>query len=93
MLNAEDLLREQKDRKKKTKQIYKDILENCYKKIKLMNNKNQTSTVFRLQIIQIGYPLYDIIYAAKYIKHKLTKGGFKVTIINTNSLCIDWSNT
>jgi hypothetical protein len=66
-------------------------LENCYKKVKNANLKFETVTIFRLNGICVGYPLYDISYALKYIRHKLKKGGFKVSKINDNSIVIDWS--
>jgi hypothetical protein len=91
MLDARDLNKERNDIKKKTKQVYKTILEKCYNKIKAANINNQTFITYRLNPIHLGEPLYDITYAIRYLQHKLKKGHFKVTVYSQCSIFIDWS--
>lgn len=93
MLNAKDLLEDQKSRKETMKKVYKDLLEQCYKKIKSANTKFQTYIIFKLNAFVVGYPLYDVTYGLKYITHKLKKGGFKVTKYSENTILIDWTRT
>lgn len=91
MLDARELTKERNAIKKKSKQVYKNILEKCYNKIKNANVLNQTFITFRLNPLHLGEPLYDITYAMRYLQHKLKKGNFKVTISAPCTLFIDWS--
>jgi hypothetical protein len=91
MLKVSDLLNEQKQRKGIKKQVYKDLLSYCYKKIQNTNLNNKSCFTYKLGIIKIGFPLYDLNYAIQYIALKLRKGGFAVTILNENTIFIDWS--
>jgi len=93
MLNASDLIQDQKKRKETMKLVYKDLLENCNKKIKNANDKFQTFIIFKLNAFYVGYPLYDVNYALKYITYKLKKGEFKVTKYTENTILIDWTRT
>lgn len=93
MLNARDLIKDQKKRKETMKQVYKDLLEKCYKKIKNANKTFQTFVMFKLNAFCVGYPLYDINYAMKYITYKLKKGGFTVNKNSENTILIDWTRT
>jgi uncharacterized protein (UPF0297 family) len=90
MLKASDLRSIQKEKTDNTKQIFKRILEECYKKLKDCNKKGYTSMNFTVNAIKIGYPLFDVSKAVKYITRKLKKGGFNVTA-NGNHLQIDWT--
>ena len=91
MLDARDLNKERDLINKKSKQVYKNILEKCYCKIKNANVNNQTFIIYRLNPIHLGEPLYDITYAVRYLQHKLKKGNFKVSITSPCTIFIDWS--
>ena len=91
MLNTKELNKERNINKKKSKQVYKNILEKCYSKIKNANNNNLTFITYRLNPIHLGEPLYDITYAMRYLQHKLVKGNFKVTVTSPCTIFIDWS--
>lgn len=91
MLKVSDLIEDQKKRNTIKKQVYKDLLENCYKKIQTANKKNQNHVIFKVDVIKFGMPLYDINFAIKYISAKLKKGDFAVTKLNDNTLFINWT--
>ena len=91
MLNANDLYKERNEIKNKSKQIYKDLLDKCYKKIRNANLNKQTKIIFRLQVIHLDKPLYDLNYAQEYIIRRLKKGNFRVHPISQCKIFIDWS--
>mgnify|MGYP001104515514 CR=1 FL=1 len=92
MLKASDLRDAQKEKSENTKLIFKKLLDECYKKLKDCNQKGFTSMNFTVNAIKIGYPLYDVSKAVRYIVKKLKKGGFHVIIAgNGNLLQIDWT--
>ena len=86
MLYAKDLV-EKEDPKK---DVYKLILEDCYRKIKAKHKQNIKFFTFVIPFIRLGFPLYNMNEALKYIFKKLKKGGFQVQVASENSLYISW---
>ena len=91
MLKASDLRTIQQEKKKQTREVYKKLLDVCYKYIKQQNEKGYTSVIYKLKLFTPNFPLYNINYAIAYMQHKLVKGGFRVPQMSMNSLYIDWS--
>jgi len=60
------------------KEIYKMLLEDIYKKIKLACQNNRNNLMYTFRPIIPGYPLYNINHACTYAERKLKKGGFRV---------------
>ena len=90
MLKVEELNANRQSRRNKTKKVYKKILEDVYKKIKLRNEHNSTQLTFHVPLIMFDTPLYDLSEAIRYLSKKLQKGGFKV-YIKDNVLLVDWT--
>ena len=89
MLKVNDLFDANKNRKNKAREVYKRILLDVYKKIKNRNEYNATNVIFRVPLMMLDAPLYDIAAAVKYVSKKLREGGFKV-IERDNVIQIDW---
>ena len=68
MLRVSELHEYNSSQKKKEKDFFKTLLENCYKKIKNANIRKLSSTSYRLE--WIGHPVYDMNKALKYIMYK-----------------------
>ena len=90
MLYAKDLIQTQSEKKKMKKEIFKLILEDIYTKIKRKNNDGIRFLKIVIPLMKIGYPLYNIHTAVAYICDKLQKGGFQISILDTNTLEIKW---
>jgi hypothetical protein len=89
-MNASSLRDAQREKKDKQKEIYKLILNECYKRIKLANEQT-TKTIFTIPWFMMGSPLYDMKTATRYVIKKLKKGQFDVKT-QDNKLFIDWSS-
>lgn len=91
MLKASDLRDSNKLKQEKLKNYFKQILQECYNKIKLSNEKGTTNCSFRVRFVNRDMPLINVEQALEYIIRKLKKGGFKVVKTQTNAIVIDWS--
>ena len=72
------------------KDVFKELLNETYKKIQNANNNKLSYIVHYVPAIKIGYPLYDVRSATFYIYKKLFKGGFKIQYKEPNILCVSW---
>ena len=92
MVKAEDLIKEQLDREKLRKEIYKKIYKNIETKI-IQNSKiNNYSCWYQVPEFLINYPLYSVENCKKYLVKKLDKNGFKYNILENNVIVISWRN-
>ena len=91
MLRVADLHNDDKERRRKNKLFYKQILMVIYEKIKELNNRRYKSLNYTLPLFYPGFPLYNPYIGIKYIYKKLIEGGFDVSIIDDRSMIISWS--
>lgn len=92
VITARELREEQKKKIRKSKDTYKQFLEQCYKRLEYANEQGKTNIQYTLPVLKMGMPLYDVNYGLSYVKTKLMKNGFKVVMSGQNSLYIDWSS-
>lgn len=90
VLSVNELKEESKLKLKKNKELYKELLNNIYKKIQKKNKEGLYSLIYILRPIIPGKPLINIDHAGVYIQKKLSQGKFKTQIIH-NKIYIDWS--
>ena len=90
MVKAEDLIKQQKEREDKKKEIFKKILEKIEKKIVLASNSNFYECKYEIPEFLMGMPIYSVDDCKKYIKQKLKKNGFKVDNLINNIILISW---
>lgn len=91
MLKASELRESDVARKKRNREMYKSLLRKCTDKLRTQNERGFRSMIFKLNPINIGMPLYNVSHAMLYIMRQLNKGGFKVSVVETSTLYIDWS--
>lgn len=90
MVKAADLVKEQDERQKSKKIIFKKIYKRIEAKIKLASLANLYECSYDIPAFILNLPLYNIEHCKQYIMKKLNKNGFKTNIIN-NNICISWS--
>ena len=90
MVKAQDLIKEQKLREEKKKEVYKKILKKIEKKIVLASASNFYECKYDVPTFIIGLPIYSVNNCKEYIKVKLEKNGFKVINIVNDTLLISW---
>lgn len=91
MVKAEDLVKEQQDRDKIRKQIYKKVYKNIETKIVQSSKINLYNCWYQVPEFMINYPLYNINECAEYIIKKLKKNGFTYNLLQNNIILISWS--
>lgn len=91
-LSVNDLRKFDEEKKNKNHQLYKELLEEVYEKIKKRNKSNYKNTTYDIPLVKIGYPLINIMSAMQYIIMKLNKGGFVAFPFgDMKKIYIDWS--
>jgi len=85
----------QKDHEEKTRQrleIYKKLLDRCFKYIKNCADQEQTRCFFRVPQIMWGLPIYKMQQCMEFMMMKLKEKGFKCSQIQkTNTIYISWN--
>ena len=76
----------------KKQEIYKDILQKIYQKIKIANKLNNYC-YYVIPKFMIGMPLINISKCSDFIYNQLLINGFKVTRIHYNYFLIYWGHT
>ena len=91
MVKAEDLVKEQQNRDKIRKQIYKKVYKNIETKIVQSSKINLYNCWYQVPEFMINYPLYNINECTEYIIKKLKKNGFTYNLLQNNIILISWS--
>ena len=74
------------------KEIYKMLLQDIYKKLKIAAQNNKKNLIYTFRAVIPGYPIYNMQNACAYSLKKLKKGGFFVHPDFLNcTLCIQWN--
>jgi len=96
-LTITDLQNNIKEKEKQTKKVFKEVLLDCYAKIKKRNNFNESLNsnpyiIFKVPPLIVGQPLYNYEDLLKYLIKQLQKGGFNVLINKEHgvNLYISW---
>ena len=92
MLKASDLAKTHKDKLNKDKQTYKELLNECYSRIKNRNAQNVYNCIYTIPIIAMGKPLYNASDAMEYILTKLKKGGFSARALRGTTIYVEWGH-
>ena len=87
-LHANDLEKKQKEKHKENHKIYKQLLEDCEKKIEYQSSIGNTLFVYQVPYMKMGFPIYNITHAIMYIIRKLKENGFQVMNLIENKLFI-----
>jgi len=92
MINAEILIKNQKEKEKNKNKIYDKIYELIEKKILSASSCNYYYTVYEIPEFLIGYTLFNFDMCSEYIQKKLRSNKFKVILYQPNILFITWNN-
>ena len=91
MINANDLIKRQKDKEDKKYITFSKIYNNIEKKIIKASERNLYSTYYQIPQILIGFPTYSIKDCYIYIDEKLKNNGFKTEEYFNNIILISWN--
>lgn len=90
-INISDLHKKQLDRKNIQQDIFDNILNKCYNRIKLVSERSrQSSCFFQLPQFVFGVPIFNSNECAKFIINKLVNEGFIVVYTHPNLFYISW---
>ena len=90
ILQTKELTTVAQQKHHKNHEVYKDILQEVYRRIKYKNSIGYKQLVYNISPVLLGKPLINIEHAGIYITRKLIAGEFKVQLMY-NKLFIDWS--
>ena len=90
LLTVKDIRKTREAKAKANHEIYKEILQMCYKQIQTKSTLSKNSVFFIMPPIVVGKPTYNMEHAGNYIMAKLEKGGFKVSRQSNVCLFIQW---
>jgi hypothetical protein len=90
-MNVQEVLNISKERKNRTKESIKKILENIHKKIKYYAGLKKEGCTYIIPPILNDTPLYDIEIIIKDIFKTLDSEGFIVTAYQNGQLDISWN--
>jgi len=87
--DVEELMKAKREIRKET---YRVIYESASKKIKNSVKHGLKTTTVNIPLFIIGYPLYNVKKATKYIARQLEMSGFEVSINeNDNNIKVSWN--
>ena len=92
-INLYELYEIKKNQDIKHKNVFNQILDVCYKKIKKIAEHGGMCLYFKVPPVVIGYPLYNYDSCMSYIKEQITKSGLFVMRLenpNNNYIYISW---
>lgn len=90
MVKASDLVKQQEEKDKKKKIIYKKIYERIEHKITHASQINLYECWYEIPEFILNIPLYNLESCKQYILHKLKKNEFNTSIVNNNVIWISW---
>lgn len=90
MININKIRQIEESKRQIRKEIYKKIFEQFSRKIQVSVDAGQKQTVLRVPDFLIGYPSYDVIKAAVYLKRQLELSGFQVSEISMTTFHVAW---
>jgi len=90
MININKIKKIEDSKRQIRKEIYKKIFEQFSRKIQISVDARQKQVILRVPEFLIGYPSYDVIKAAVYLKRQLELSGFQVAEISAISFHVSW---
>jgi hypothetical protein len=90
MININKIRQIEESKRQIRKEIYKKIFEQFSRKIQVSVDAGQKQTVLQVPEFLIGYPSYDVIKAAVYLKRQLELSGFQVSEISMSTFHVAW---
>jgi hypothetical protein len=93
LLTVQDLQQTRIDRSSQNHETYKYLYGIVHRRIQRLFSANASSLTYRVPSFLPDRPRYDPRRAARYIRDKLRRGGFEVTVDGGDgvTLHIDWS--
>lgn len=91
VLNAKDLVKQQKKKDKEKNLIFQKVYDRIDKKILMASNQNFYQCLYEIPEFMLGLPLYNLQECIIYVNKKLKNNGFK-TFWNNNKVLIDWDD-
>jgi hypothetical protein len=90
-MNVQEVLQIAKERKSRTKEIIKKIIENIHKKIKYYAGMKKESCVYLVPPIINDYPVYDYEIVIKDIFKVLDEEGYIVSAFSDGRIEVCWN--
>tara|TARA_E500000331_G_scaffold332530_2_gene355799 strand:- start:1445 stop:1765 length:321 start_codon:yes stop_codon:yes gene_type:complete len=92
MISIHELYDIDKQREKKQKDVYEQVLSSCFKKIKRIAEHGGHTTYYEVPYLIFGLPLFDNEKCCKHILKVLKKGGYVARIVDDkpNAIYISW---
>jgi len=92
ILRAEDIRKQIYQQVENRTQVYKNILQMCYNKIKHRSKAKHFNNwcLFQIPRIKFGIPLYNFDKCVKFLIQALRMGGFNCQFSRPNLLYVDW---
>ncbi len=90
-MNVQEVLQIAKERKSRTKEIIKRIVENIHKKIKYYAELKKESCIYIVPPIMNDYPVYDYEIVIKDLFKILDKEGYIVSAFSDGRIEICWN--
>ena len=90
MVNAEDLIKEQKEREEIKIETFKKVYKTIEKKIILASSSNYYYVWYEVPEFIMGLPTYKLKDCIVYIQQKLKENKFETDLYSPNILLIKW---
>ena len=90
MVNAKDLIKEQKEREQIRIQTFKKVYKNVEKKIILASASNFYYVWYEVPEFILGIPIYNLKKCINFLQNKLQDNGFNIELYKPNILLIKW---
>ena len=90
MLTAESLRERDYAKKALKKETYKKILDGFFKKIRAGSESGKKYVVLKIPNFVLGCPMFNSIHATKFLIRQLQLCGYKVCIIEQQTLGVTW---
>ena len=90
MVKADELIKQQEERKKLKKKTFSKILNLVEKRIQMSSNSNNYYTWYEIPELILGLPIYNLSECKNYIVKKLEKNGFKTELYEPNLILVTW---
>jgi len=90
MINVRKIKEMEEAKKKIRKEIYKKIFEQFGRRIQVAVDARQKQTFLEVPSFLIGYPVYDVDTAVRYLKRQLLLSGFQVVHVPPTVFNVSW---
>jgi hypothetical protein len=91
MISIAEIHKIEKERRRIKKEIYTKIYEQFCKKIRNAVELTSKGVILRVPTFLMGYPTFDRLKSATYLKRQLENGGFKVDVLSHIDFYVTWN--